>query len=137
MPSKTSISVSPLGPQAAPTSPCGVPDPVESSRSEYSFDDWQKAQFIEEKANDVLLVLKTNMQVLAELRQYYQETACCEDWPQELKLRCSSDVSRFEKCIAGVEKKHQMQQQRVELLLRSMADRKSLVHSWVTFFSQG
>ena len=126
-PSKTSTTVSPLGPQASPTSPCDISDHVESSPSEYSFDDWQKAQFIEEKANDVLLVLKTNMQVLADLRQYYQETAYCEDWPRELKLKCSNDISRFEKCIAGVEKKHQMQQQRVELLLRSMADRKSLV----------
>ena len=128
-PIKTSTSSSPLSPQASPTSPGGIQDHVESSPSEYSFDDWQKAQFIEEKANDVLLVLKTNMQVLADLRQYYHETASCEDWPRELKLRCSSDISRFEKCIADVEKKHQMQQQRVELLLRSMADRKSLVTS--------
>ena len=136
-PSKTSTSVSTPGPQASPTSPCGISDHVESSRSEYSFDDWQKAQFIEEKANDVLLVLKTNMQVLADLRQYYQETAYCEDCPRELKLKCSNDISRFEKRIAGIEKKHQMQQQRVELLLRSMANRKSLVHSWVTYCSHG
>ena len=136
-PSKTSTSVSTPGPQASPTSPSGISDHVESSHSEYSFDDWQKAQFIEEKANDVLLVLKTNMQVLADLRQYYQETAYCEDWPRELKLKCSNDISRFEKRIAGIEKKHQMQQQRVELLLRSMANRKSLVHSWVTYCSHG
>ena len=129
MPSKTSTSVSPPGPQASPVSACDISDHVESSRSEHSFDDWQKAQFIEEKANDVLLVLKSNMHVLADLRQYYQTTACREDWPRELNLRCSSDMSRFEKHIIGIEKKHQMQQQRVELLLRSMADRKSLVHT--------
>lgn len=136
-PFKTSTTVAPPGLQASPASPCDITDHVESSPSEYSFDDWQKAQFIEEKANDVLLVLKTNMQVLADLRQYYHENAYCEDWPRELKLRCSSDISRFEKYIIGVEKKHQMQQQRVELLLRSMADRKSLVHPWITSCSQG
>ena len=71
-PSKTSTTVSPPGPQASSVSPCDISDHVESSPSEYSFDDWQKAQFIEEKANGVLLVLKTNMQVLSDLRQYYQ-----------------------------------------------------------------
>ena len=77
-PFKTSTSVSPPSPQASPVPPCDSLDNVESS-PEYSFNDWQKAQFIEEKANDVLLVLKTNMQVLADLRQYYHETAYCED----------------------------------------------------------
>lgn len=135
-PSKTSRTVSPPSPQASLVTPYDISDHVESTPSEYSFDNWQKAQFIEEKANDVLLVLKTNMQVLADLRQYYQETAYSEDWPRELKLGCSSDLRRFEKYIIGVEKKHQMQQQRVELLLRSMADRKSLVHPLLTYCSQ-
>ena len=128
-PSTPLTSISPLSMQTSPTAPCDTPDQVESPHSEYSFDDWQRTQFIGDKANDVLLVLKTNMQVLADLRQYYQETANCEDWPQELKLKCKGDISRFTKSIAEVEKDHQMQQQRVETLLSLIADRKSLVHS--------
>ena len=127
--SEPSISVSPRSTQTSPTSPCDTPDQVEPPPSEYSFDDWQRTQFIGNKANDALLVLKTNMQVLADLRQYYQETAYCEDWPQELKFKCKGGISRFAKSIAVIEKNHQMHQQRVETLLRLVADRKSLVHS--------
>ena len=130
IPSEASTPVSPLSMQSSPMSPCDPQDGIESPGSECSFDDWQKTQFIENKANDVLLVLKTNMRVLGDLRKYYQETAYCEDWPQELKLKCNGDISRFEKSIAFVEKDHQMQQERVKILLRSIADQKSLVNLW-------
>ena len=98
-----------------------------SEQPEFSFSDLQKLHFLEEKTNETLLVLKTNMNVLADMRQHYLYLQGCEGWPQGLEANCKEDVLRFVKRVAIVENEHKMQVWRVETLLRLIADRKSLV----------
>lgn len=120
-------------------SPLGSPNPeVPSLRSnetrtsknqnEFSFSDLQRIQFIEEKANETLLVLKANTNVIAELKEHYlslldPEVGPSSDWQGRWKVH----ISRFERRVAAVENDLQMQQSRAETLLRLLADRKSLV----------
>ena len=94
---------------------------------DFSFSDFQKIQFIQEKTNDALLVIKVNIDVLTELRQHYLSICESDGWPRGLKLKCERDVLRFEKRVVAVEKDLRMQQSRSETLLRLLGDRKSLV----------
>lgn len=95
---------------------------------EFSFSDLQKINFIEEKAKETLFVLKTNINVLTELREHYQFIADSEHFSQELKSKCKGDVLRFDKRIAVVVNDHRMQQSRVETLLSLLDAWKSLVN---------
>jgi hypothetical protein len=99
------------------------------SEEPFSFGVLQRTQFIEERANEALLVLKVNTNVLAEMRQHYASIIDSEDCPTDLSLDCRGDVARFERRVAGIEHDLRMQQARTETLLRLLADRKSLVCS--------
>ena len=130
-PSKQEASLHPVAGQVA-EAPIQYPKSVAPNaeypeQPDFSFSDLQRLHFLEEKANETLLVLKTNMNVLTEMRQHYQYLVGCEDWPQDLQAGCKGDVFRFGKRITVVESDHKMQQWRVESLLRLIADRKSLV----------
>lgn len=100
---------------------------VTTSHEDFSFSDLQRIQFIQEKVNETLLVLKVNVNVLTELRQHYRSICESDGWPRELALKCKGDIFRFEKRVIAVEKDLQMQQSRTETLLSLLADRKSLV----------
>ena len=111
-----------------PELPIGSADqPQAGSQPEFSFSDLQRIQFIEEKANETLLVLKANITVLTELRQHYRSLLESENWPPELGLECKCEIDRFEKRVSHIENDLRMQQSRTETLLRLLADRKSLV----------
>ena len=100
---------------------------VANSHSDFSFSDLQKIQFIQEKVNETMLILKLNVDVLIELRQHYHSISESDGWPRELNLKCKREVIRFEKRVLAVENDLRMQQSRAETLLRLLADRKSLV----------
>ena len=100
---------------------------VTISSQDFSFSDLQRIHFIQEKVDETLLVLKINVDVLAELRQHYRSIFESDGWPCELILKCKGDIPRFEKRIISVENDLRMQQSRSETLLRLLADRKSLV----------
>lgn len=101
---------------------------VTTSHPDFSFSDLQRIQFIQEKVNETLLVLKVNVDVLTELRQYYHSICESDGWPRELIVKCKGDIFRFETRVVAVEKDLRMQQSRTETLLRLLADRKSLLY---------
>lgn len=104
-----------------------VPQNVTIGPQDFFFGDLQRIQFIQEKANESLLVLKLNADVLTELRQHYRPSCGSDGWLRELTFKCKREVSRFEKRVIAVESDLRMQQSRTETLLRLLADRKSLV----------
>jgi len=97
-------------------------------QEEFSFSDLQHIQFIEEKANETLLVLKVNANVLMVLKQHYRTFFDSDDCPDALKTNCKLDVSRFERRVESVVNDLHMQQSRLETLLRLLADRKTLTY---------
>ena len=92
----------------------------------FSFSDLQRIHYIEEKANEAILILRANTKVLVELKQHYRVLADSPVWPEELS-QCDRDIVRFEKRMHNIENEFEMQQSRVEILLRLIADRKELV----------
>ncbi|KAI4647488.1 uncharacterized protein J4E78_008802 [Alternaria triticimaculans] len=93
----------------------------------FTFKNLQAIQHIEEKAQEAMLVLKLNTEVLEQLRLHYDEVAEHADFPQELKDGCKANLHRFNKGIIGVEKDMQMLQSRTETLLHLLANRKNLM----------
>ncbi|KAI9780709.1 MAG: hypothetical protein M1816_002758 [Peltula sp. TS41687] len=119
-------------PDRAPARP--APDivldksPGSFDQSSFSFTDLQGIQSLEEKANNTLLVLEMNANVLSEMQQEYRAIAESEDWPDELRLGCKGDTSRFKRRVSNVINDLKMQRSRLETLLRLLGQRKSLLY---------
>lgn len=118
-------SVSRIEPPEVPPnfSQASVDQPPET----LDFSDLQKVQFVEEKTQDVSLHLKFNMEVLQELREYYQEIVNQEGFPAELKENCRGDLSKFDKRVLGLTKEMRMLRARTDNLLELTSNRKQLV----------
>jgi len=93
----------------------------------FTFDNLRAIQHIEEKAQEAMLVLKLNTEVLEQLRLHYDEVAKHADFPQDVKDECKANLHRFNKGIVGVEKDMHMLRSRTETLLHLLANRKNLV----------
>ena len=70
-----------------------------------------------------------NKKILTELKEYYYSILGSQHRPEYLKTDCEGDISSFEDRVASVINDLQMQESRLEALLRLLADRKALVSS--------
>jgi hypothetical protein len=113
------------GPQEHP------PDALEQESGEpqesCSFQDLQRVQHIEEKAQETHLVLGFNIRVLADLRQHYKAVLSDVSFPDDLKGDCQGKLSQFDRSVLGVEKDLYMLQSRTQNLLDRLTNRKNLV----------
>lgn len=96
---------------------------------EFFFSDLQTIQHIEERANEALLTVKVNNDVMEEIKDHYQSCLESQDCPVDLTFHAQVDFLKFKKRIISVQKDLKVQQSRAEALLRQVADRKSLVSS--------
>jgi hypothetical protein len=105
---------------------------------EPSFQELKHTQYIEEKANEVYLVLKMNANVLSELKGHYHTIIESEDCPDKLKRDCKGNVSSFERRVSSVINDMQIQQSTLQTLLRLLSDRKTLVscHIWEVVYTE-
>ena len=99
---------------------------------EFSFEDLQKLQSLEEKANEANLVLGTNVGILRELKGQYESVISSSsqpsgDYPAFIKDECEREVVRFIRHLVSLENNMVLQRSRIETLMRLLADRKSLV----------
>jgi hypothetical protein len=116
----------PQPPQELPPLPPSLPK-VGSNGEDFSFSDLQRVQHIEDKANELLLILDTNTNVLTELRKYFKSIASSGDMPPELLPPWKSESSKFEQGITSLTNDLHMQQSRAKTLLKLSEDRKNLV----------
>lgn len=92
-----------------------------------SFEDLQKVHFVEERANEALLGLQANASVMHELRGFYTDAEGVLNNVSNKSL--SPAISMFKRLLDATTKDLTMQQARVEMLLKLLADRKSLVRT--------
>ena len=99
-------------------------EPIEE---DFSFRDLQSCQFIQEKASEILLVLKSNINILDSLRSNY--LAVLDQLESESMFRSSDKTATlgFSQSLVDITKKTNMQQSRVETLLQLIGERKSIV----------
>ena len=109
--------------------PGPAPQPTfeNSEEQDFSFAKLQKIQHIGEKAHEVLLILKLNISIMRQLKQYYDTIVKSKHFPQEVVRLCQDDLEQFELRVNGVLNDLQMQILRLETLSRLLGDRKTLV----------
>ena len=121
----------PPGPPGPPPTLSTVSKPVSFDPfqydSEFSFEDLRRIEYIEEHANEALLVITLNNKVLTALAQHYSHVIESAHCPHDLKIDSMLDCKRFIDRISDISGEMQAQKARVETLLRLLADRKALV----------
>ena len=100
---------------------------AERAQSEFTFPDLQRIQYIQEKVNESLLLLKSNLQILTSLKQFYISLMKAEDLPEALRENCQEVLAVFDERVAMVERELSMHVARVETLLQMIEARKNLV----------
>jgi len=94
---------------------------------QFSFSDLQHIQLLTDKANEVVFVLNSNIDVLKELKEHYHDLVTSEEYPNDFGPDHKRVVFRFEKQITTIIRNLHMQISRAKTLVRLLADRKALV----------
>lgn len=100
---------------------------IEVAADEFSFEDLQNTQVLEDKANESLAILRADYNVIEDLRREY---AALQNSPNVLDPLCAggyTDFVQFDRDLSKVAKDLYMDLNRAEALLKLLADRKSLV----------
>lgn len=98
-----------------------------SDSNRFSFDDLVRVQFVEEKANESLLVIRSNMSIMAELKEYYGQLCQAQQFPDIWREEASKAIARFTFRVNSTMNEMALQQSRLETLLRLLAGRKAMV----------
>merc|ERR1711939_1159859 len=93
--------------------------------SNFSFADLQSIQYLQDMANEIFIILNSNIQVLGELREYYRMLL---ESPCNLFRASIPEVEKFLYRVLDIISDLEMQKARTKALLRLLADRKSLLH---------
>jgi len=106
-------------------------DPIgsEDEDNEFSIEDMQTIQTIEEKINSALLVLRTNHDTLGRLRNFYCTIQQFEGWPYNLVSSSREHLVQFAASVTNIESDLELQQARLGTLVRLLADRKALLYA--------
>lgn len=93
----------------------------------FSFRDLPRVQSVQEKANELLLVLTANCTVLDRLRKDYMHFAAAAECPSTIKSGAIVALEEFEREIVDVMEKLTMQQSRAQALIHLVNERKAIV----------
>lgn len=128
----------PTEPRLPPVLPPGMGGPPASRKEDmdeiFSVTTLQKVQFIDDKANEILLILEANIRIVTTIREHYKSMIESEDCPEELKTGCKTEIAHFRKRINNIIGDLEIQHSSTQTLLRILDNRKSLV-SWFTHLS--
>jgi len=119
----------PSAPLPPPQLPPGFGGPPldHSSDELFSAKTLQQVQFIEDKTNEVLLILEGNIKIISGIKAHYQKILTSEDCPPELKNSSKAELSKFEKRVDNILGDLEVQYSSAQTLLRLLENRKSLV----------
>ncbi len=69
----------------------------------FSLHDLQHLQHLQDRTNEAVLVLKLNLTVMSQMRQYYQTTTASRDFPSKIAEACTQDLDMFDSLVKGYE----------------------------------
>ena len=81
---------------------------------------------LENKANETLLILKTNSKMIADLRLEYKSLLEKEYGQNALGIE-HADMDRFQQRLYAIQQDMEMQRCNIDMFIRMVADRKNLV----------
>jgi hypothetical protein len=114
-------------PGSSPQLPGPMPHEKPKDSLGFGLKQVQMVQCVQDKAGEALLVIESNANVIAELREYYQSIMTAEGWPDVLRDKCAGDVARFDKSAGTAEKDLRQQYRRAKSLRSFLEDRKAIV----------
>lgn len=119
-------------PQLPPVLPPGMggannPPSTANTDEIFSVGTLQKVQAIEDKANEVLLNLESNIKIVSDIRNHYRVILDSEDCPPELVSGCKSEFAHFQKRIDNIIGDLEIQHTSAKVLLRLVENRESLL----------
>lgn len=130
------LAASPPPPSPLPAPPSrsntGFGQTSSENPTSFSFNSLQQVQLVEDKANEVALMLGSNISVLAKLQDHYESISKSSLFPKN----CSYELETFHRRISGIINDLRMQDSRTTALLRLLADRKNLVRSSIAASEQ-
>jgi hypothetical protein len=87
----------------------------------------QDLQYWQDKTNEAVMVLESNIEVISSLRKFYANLMDQKDFPDLLKTTCRDDLATFASHLDEVTSDFKMQSSRAKLLANIISDRKELV----------
>ncbi|KAF2864733.1 hypothetical protein BDV95DRAFT_290014 [Massariosphaeria phaeospora] len=87
----------------------------------------QDLQIWQDKTNEAIMVLESNVEVLGALRRFYNSLLQHADFPEALKANCKDDLATFTVQLDEIISDFQMQASRAKLLANIISDRRELV----------
>ncbi|KAL8693617.1 MAG: hypothetical protein Q9218_001575 [Villophora microphyllina] len=101
---------------------------------QFKFRHIQDIQDLEESANEIVLVLRMNLNVCKHISEFYQSLLSSKQLPRDLLEENShGDLANFQRRTQGVINQMDGRILRVEALLRLIADRKTLLYGLLKF----
>jgi len=109
-----------------------IPPPPEfeqdlKSHEPFDFAKLQQVQTYEERVNQVLLTLESNITIVTSLRAFYEELFDTPGFPQDIKADCFRQILRFQKTCTNTIIDLGIQNARAKTLLSTIKERKNLV----------
>ena len=93
----------------------------------FAFSDLQDIEDLEEKANETVLVMRLNLNVMQQLGDHYANTIRSQESLKSFKKDCNYDMDCFRRRIHEIDCDINLQILRVDALLRKLSDRRTLV----------
>ncbi|CAO2649450.1 Nn.00g068350.m01.CDS01 [Neocucurbitaria sp. VM-36] len=87
----------------------------------------QDLQHWQDKANEAVMVLEANAEILGSIRKFYWDLIARKDLPDTLKSACEDDLAVFFSQLDEIINDFHMQIARAKLLAHIISDRKELV----------
>jgi hypothetical protein len=100
---------------------------LEYGHKHYEPYDIQDMQYWQDKTNEMVMILETNVQVISSLRRFYLGLMKNSDFPLLIKEKNEADIQSFSNGLADIIDDFGMQISRAKLLARIIMDRKELV----------
>lgn len=99
----------------------------EDDAAQFSFDDLQTIQTVEERTSRLVLLLRTNREVLDNLKNFYVALPSLRGCPDDIVRDQNHSIAHFAAQINNIAHEMSLQQAHLETLMRLLADRKQLV----------
>ncbi|KAJ9602689.1 hypothetical protein H2200_012883 [Cladophialophora chaetospira] len=96
----------------------------------YTPDNIQNVQYYEDRTNETIMILESNIDVLTALSKYYEDLLTDNDFP--LRQSCRDITIDFARQIQDAIHDTKMQASRAKLVVRIASDRKALIQSHLT-----
>lgn len=96
-------------------------------RKDFEPKDLQDVQRLEDKINELTVILEANHDIMQSLSGFYVNLMKNDDMDVNVKTQCADDVREFAAQIADMMYDVNMQIRRANLLVKITADRKALV----------